>query len=445
MATYDLRQQIFCMNWISGIANRRIDTRERLQRYAHHMLHTILAHRDIKSLVGEWQVAWGPAIYQSSFLGAADNTMYVARTDPNIYVISVAGANPVSLLVDPLEAISVAQTVPWPYSIAENSGRIPSGTKLGLDVLLHNSHMESNGDKLLTFLHRISQRPIELHVAGSSLGGALSACLALALLEQKNQWDPDGNATIKVMNVAGATPGDAAFASYYDSKLGACTERLWNQKDVVPHFWAPDTIPEIPEIYSPQIPSSELIQVIVDGLTFWSSLAPGEYRQICRQTPGFPGKIIAEQKFPDVDLGKVSEALARVVLKKLTGNKEAAQWLVHLVAIAFEIILKHHIDPDSGEIVVPDEGHIREIAVPHLQTIETHLQRHKGYLGSQEINIARSLEEILAWLRHDLADFLKFLGEMVYQHIGAYAKQAGVEEFVELHLKIIRLVRRICG
>ena len=442
MAKYDLRQQVFCMNWMAGIANRQKNIQKNLQWDASQHMRAVLADRKVKELIGEWQVAWGPAVYQaipnSPLTPGSDHCMFVAKTEPNIYVISVAGSNAQeSILVDGLlESVQTEITVPWPYATAENTPSIALGTYIGVEILLTNSQMESKGGKLLTFLHSISQQPIELHVTGSSLGGALSATLALALFDQKNKWDPNGNATMKVLTVAGATPGDTNFASYYDSKLGNCTERVWNQKDIVPHFWELDMMAQIPDLYSPKIESNELIQDLVADLRGWSSLAQGNYQQICKQTPGFPGTVNTERKVLDGPLTQVSQILANLLLKKFAGSKKPASLLVSALTNIIEVILKKIINCDPAQLVDLKQDLYQEIVEPHLQTIEDHLQQHKGHLSPGELKISSWLPDAITWLHSNLPGFLHFFGELEYQHIDAYLKHMKIMEFDKRYLEI---------
>ena len=115
MAKYDLRQQVFCISWMSGIANNRTANREKLQNFANHHIQAILTDSKVRQLIGEWQIVWGPAIYQSNVSSCADNTMYIAKTAPNIYVIGVAGSNGKSKWIDWLhENLRVEQTVQCP-------------------------------------------------------------------------------------------------------------------------------------------------------------------------------------------------------------------------------------------------------------------------------------------------------------------------------------------
>lgn len=100
--------------------------------------------------------------------------------------------------------------------------------------------------------------------AGHSLGGALSPTLALEMVDRQSEWDPQGLVTVSTSPSAGPTAGNSDFATYFDSRLGSRTNRIWNQVDIVPHAWEVDMLRAIPSIYVPNIPDLRIFDVIVE-------------------------------------------------------------------------------------------------------------------------------------------------------------------------------------
>lgn len=431
MTTYSLRQQVFCLNLLSNIASSRKGNQQQLELYARQHVHAVVNDCTIAELIEKWQVAqvgWGPVVYQAHHSQYADNTMFVAKkSDSNIYVIAIAGTNPLSRFGWVTEDGEVEKTVKWPYGAPDNHLCISEGTSKGLNILLN---MEYKGEKLLQFLHRISQQPLELHVSGHSLGGALSPSLALALFDLKNQWDPNGNATIEVLPTAGATPGDTNFASYYDSKLGDHTDRIWNQKDIVPHAWELNMLAQIPDLYSPKLQPNLLIEAAVTLAEGWSSAAPGSYLHICKQTPGFPSEVNTTTPVLDASIDGVASLIVRALLNKL-GIHKPWKIVVDTLTTLTETIIKQVLHyGESGEIAISfNEDHIQGIIEPHLQAMEILLQEHKGSISPKELNHSGWWGEFFSWLRSNLSGFLEFLSEAGYQHTTAYINHLGVTDF----------------
>jgi hypothetical protein len=441
MTQYDLKRKVVCLSWLSNVASSRKDTQEILQIYARQQVLAVLADTTTRDLIGEWQVAWGPVVFQAPGSQYADNTMFVAKTDPNIYVIAIAGTDPLSRFGWVTEDGQVEKTVKWPYGTPENNPCISEGTFTGLNILLD---MEYKGEKLLQFLHTISQEPIEVHVTGHSLGGALSPSLALALVDRQNQWEPNGNATIKVLPTAGATPGDANFASYYDSKLGVSTERIWNQKDIVPHAWELDMLDRIPELYkdSPELQPNPLIRATVSLAIGWSSFAPGSYQQICKQTSGFPSEINTATAVLDAPLHAIAKLIARAGLYYI-GIHKPSKWLLASLTAIVEVILKYILhDSEHGEMAISlDEDRIQtiqEIAEPHLQALEAILQEHKGSISPKELDVRSWWKDFWDVVSSNLSGFLHFLGEAGYQHTVAYINQMEIQKFYDRFIALTK-------
>ena len=139
----------------------------------------------------------------------------------------------VSLLDASLDTVAddapVAMLMPGPDELSQEQ---PPG--IGLLELLGNL-AAGHGDSL------------ELFVTGHSKGGALAPALALFLSDTQNsdkisvpshyQWNPHGKATIHCYSFAGPTPGNSAFADYFNQQLGRNFYRYANKLDLVTHAW----------------------------------------------------------------------------------------------------------------------------------------------------------------------------------------------------------------
>ncbi|MBW4429246.1 MAG: lipase family protein [Nostoc desertorum CM1-VF14] len=240
-------------------------------------LEDLLAHRidfylkkdpKLTEFIGEWERVWGPFVYLAPppFNQYATNAIFVAKQD-NKYVISIAGTNPNSLHNWLIEDLYVAVQADWGDYAGTDPllpAKISMGTKIGLDNLLrpHPGSSTTIIDFLTDLLKEASEK-IEITVTGASLGGALSPVLALALKEKKTTWDPDGQATLKVVTFAAPTPGNLAFAQYYSLRLGNTTTRVWNSLDIVPHAWNTSLLSQLPSLYAPEISFNPLIDKYV--------------------------------------------------------------------------------------------------------------------------------------------------------------------------------------
>jgi hypothetical protein len=79
--------------------------------------------------IGEWELLWGPAIFQAPTSIFADNAMYVVRRTAETilpeYCIAIAGTNPFSIFDGIVENAWINPMQPWQYSS-------PSGRQIWL-------------------------------------------------------------------------------------------------------------------------------------------------------------------------------------------------------------------------------------------------------------------------------------------------------------------------
>ncbi|TXS95300.1 hypothetical protein FV139_05220 [Parahaliea maris] len=219
--------------------------------------------------LGDWDLAWGPGVFQAVPEAVPANTMFVAEhgSGDELFV-SIAGTNPFSAYAWLAEDFDVDETRPWTYAGGKPAGAISRGTLTGLRALqgmVPPGSNESLGGFLEGYLKR-RRKKLKLTVAGHSLGGALSPALALWLLDTQSDWDPRGLTEIDVYAYAGPSPGDAAFAGYMNQRFGPHLHRIFNPMDVVTHAWDVPGLTELKALYTPEIGRDALWDRAVDAL-----------------------------------------------------------------------------------------------------------------------------------------------------------------------------------
>lgn len=253
----------------------------------------------------QWQIVWGPAPHRLPLAIFDENLMFVVQgtQDPSQYAIVIRGTNPVSITNWVLQDFSIVRQTRWPYGGPANpSPKISIGTARGLQSLqklVPDTGLPGAGSTLYQFLASEVQRAraskLTISVTGHSLGGALSPALALWLADTQQMsdhpasppWDPGLKATLEVYPFAGPSPGDQVFASYYNSRLGARTCRVWNEFDVVPHGWEEALLRRLPTLYDPSISPGLVMRGVLWAASFLAAF--GKYQQILSETPPVQG------------------------------------------------------------------------------------------------------------------------------------------------------------
>jgi len=438
---YDNQQQIFCLSNLSNISSYFTGSKDHIQEEATKKIKAVLLDEEVKKLIGEWEVVWGPAVYQ--YDGAegldsivADNSMYIAKSKDDSksdhYVIAIAGANRRSWYAWMVESLLVGETKLWnngqPWtdtSQDQKKGiRVSVGTSRGIQILYEE--MQSSDKKfLLDYLKDLTSsasKPISIKITGHSLGNVLSSTLALSLMDRRSEWDSGDNVTLSVSPSGGPTAGNEQFALYYDNNLGGVTNRIWNKLDVVPYAWQQNLLEQISTLYDPNIQPNALINLFVD---FAKSLSKdGEYQQICQNQNGFNigYNIAAENNLINSSIDALSKWLAKLIVDALNLDKDLINVIAEAIASLIQILIPNS---DSGKTI--SNQAINEIDVkPYIEKIIAELERKKSDLNTSELR--NNLTRIVTL--QNLLDFLKYLSQANYQHNDAYIEYLNVSEFI---------------
>ena len=270
-----------------------------------------LAEPQTVAEIGRWEIDWGPVVLQLTDYGQDINAYYGVRSvdDPSKVVLAISGTNPASAFDWLVEDGFVFQQVSWPGALGSDpDAKLALGTALGLNLLLQGkpkAEVVKPNVGMMAWLRGLTdQGPVKVSVCGHSLGGALSPALGLWLMDTQgspNQWDPAGTSEVAVYPFAGPTPGNPAFSSYYDTKLGGVTRRWWNHYDIVPNAWAQSQLQSIPELYVPDIGRDPVIEGLADAARALAHQG-GDYEHVRGDIAPFPAQVAADKInpiFPD--------------------------------------------------------------------------------------------------------------------------------------------------
>ena len=261
---YDKAQQIFTLSLFSNFANYKVGECKELEKDFTQVLDDLLSSTAITALIGDWQVVWGPSIYQEPhhLVPVADNAMYVAKNENKTYVVAIAGTNPYSMHGIFTEDLKVKEQKPWRGDPA--LGLVASGTRSAISAL---TKLDSGtGDSTYSISEFLKREEIEnLVVTGHSLGGTLAPVMATWLAEEQKITPWSSTPRIETYASAGASPGDSTFAATIEGVLGKeFIFRIWNLMDVVPHAWVESLLSEVKDLYEPNIKPDLLVKALVD-------------------------------------------------------------------------------------------------------------------------------------------------------------------------------------
>lgn len=437
--TYNRLQQIFAINWLSNTLSDLKGDASKFDQSGYQSVTNILNDSETKSLIGEWELVWGPHTYcnkPKDTKAVVDNTMLLVKSAAtNTYILAIAGTNPISSYGWLTEDFQTNVAVDWPFSSDANTGKISQGTNIGLQKLL-NMPFEVTASgfpkpevHIVDFLKAINKEGIsqtELIVTGHSLGGALSASLALALKNMQTaevsvagvgdnigNWDPDEKFVVSALPSAGATPGDTVFAAYYDKELAARTIRIWNHIDVVPHGWQEDMLKAVPSLYSPAIPSNFAIEALAEIALKNSKKSGATYYQIMEEIGPLDGKV---------NTGIINKDEIESLIDSL-GEDEVTRFI--------ELILKA-IAPKYKWLdgIIDLWAHkLAEVIVAYLSgNISSEIQKLIDGLP----DLAR---EGLKDLYKEFNGLMLFMVQLGYQHVQAYIEFMGIPCFTDVMKK----------
>ncbi len=423
---YDVLQQVFSLGWLANVASDKTGTSAQLQADAAAAINRVLTNPAVIALIGTYETAWGPVVYQfpggdgKPASNVADNLMYVAKTATATgvrYVVAIAYTNPISWFDWLVEDLSVSQMAPWPGA---PGAMISAGANTGLGIL---QGMTSHGQSLTAFLQEAVQgagAAVDVVTCGHSLGGTLSPLLALSLAQQQGQpsgWDQSRRAVVSAVPSAGFSPGNLAFANYYESVLGLRTTRLWNRIDMVPSSYNPDSVRHIPYLYYPYIVPNALVRLNCE-LSLAMAAASGQtYYQYNRNTPPLPGQVqlgVASFLFnlSSEVRSKLAARLEQAIATRFGLSSPAVAGLQGIIDAVMADFLSRWAGGAAGAISAA-----RQTAV----NFRSRLGTAAGRLGS-------ALDDIIA----EIEGMIVFYAEALVQHLVAYPQLLGVTEFVAL-------------
>ncbi len=413
-------QIIFSLNSVANSPSGQQGTVQELERFARNVVTQTFANQEVHQLIGRWSLVWGPAVYQAQGSKVADNSMYVAQCldEPDRFVIAISGTNPISIYGWIHEDFIINPLQPWTYSTGcPSQAKISNGTKIGLDNLLK---MRSGGRTLMEYLKEQRDMGV-VTVTGHSLGGALSPALALALKNLQPQWNPASNVTINVMPTAGPTPGNKAWADYYDTQLGSTTERIWNELDIVPHAWELDMLSAIPKLYEPYIPATDIVSLFV-SLAQKNSTKAGDMWQIhhdteCRSWHIDPSKTTAGIMVAIFRYLQESDLLEKIAKSHSSGSFTAADKEKNRVFL-YDLIEEVGCRKSSDAVEYGD--------LPYIARHYRMSRRHDG--TDKQLPDESSAKQLI--------DLVAFISQAIYQHTTAYAEILETESFEHLYNSI---------
>lgn len=272
-----------------------------------------LVTQKLNEIGGDWEVVWGPGIYQVRTGVTPTNVMYVAHSPSREeYFVSIAGTNPNSLYSWICQDFYVSKVVAWPYGNAGTGVNISAGTWDGLQALQGmkpEATLPGAGTTLIDFLKSLTLRgkSFKLVTGGHSLGGALSPTACLWLADTATEWDPGYVVSeFQTWPFAGPTAGTQRFANYSNRRIPN-TNRTHNLLDIVPHAWEKDTMAELKDVYTPQIPASTPVAAairVAQLLPLWH-----KYTQINNNDNPLDGSIDDSLVGPDPTKNYMVQAL----------------------------------------------------------------------------------------------------------------------------------------
>jgi len=226
----------------------------------------------LASLLPDEEVVWGPALHQPwpDFPGDAtqlsDALAFMCRNrSSGDLTVVFRGTNPLSAAEWLFQDFMVQGADSWKRVCpgpAPEAALVSRGTAsaLGLRLALRPAAglpgADRNfGEALLWAAEESAALDTALRFTGHSLGGLLAQVAALYLLDSLSPADllkPASRPAFEVLGFAAPTAGNAAFASWLDSRVPRNT-RYANDLDAVTHAWETPAFGNLPVLYEPWI------------------------------------------------------------------------------------------------------------------------------------------------------------------------------------------------
>ena len=246
-----IQQQVYCLAIEICAAATQTGDSATLEAYLQAQLQDLLSNPDFNN-GDDWQIVWGPAVWQAPFSTFSDQAAAVCyNSSQNTYVVPVSATNPrapYNVFFEDLAAVP-DYMVPLPGGKA---GKVTVGNYAGLQALLS---LSAGGTSLADFLSSAAGTSDSLVFCGHSLGGGLTPLLAYTLYPQGTSGS--GWANVYTYPTAGPTTADATFASAFNAAypvVAGSGYQMWNANqynahDLVPNAWAGgDTAPGLSQI-----------------------------------------------------------------------------------------------------------------------------------------------------------------------------------------------------
>lgn len=236
-----IQQQVYCLAIKICAAATQTGDSTALAAYLQTELEDLLSNADFNN-GDDWQIVWGPAVWQAPFSTFSDQAAAVCyNSTQNTYVVPISATNPnapYNVFFEDLAAMP-HYMVPVPGG---NAGNVTVGNYAGLQALLS---LEAGGKSLADFLTGVAGTSDTLVFCGHSLGGGLTPLLAWTLYPKGTSGSGWGN--VYTFPTAGPTTADADFASAFNAAYPIVTGsgyEMWNANqynahDLVPNAWAP--------------------------------------------------------------------------------------------------------------------------------------------------------------------------------------------------------------
>ena len=253
-----IQQQVYCLAIKICAASTQTGDPASLTTYLQSQLQNLLDDPDFNN-GDDWQIVWGPAIWQAPFSDFSDQAAAVCyNSSQNVYVVPVSATNPnapYNVFFEDLAAVPH-----YMVPVGGNAGNVTVGNFAGLQALLS---LEANGTGLQDFLGKTANASDTLVFCGHSLGGGLTPLLAYRLYPEGTSGSGWGN--VYTYPTAGPTTADAGFASAFNAAYpvtaaGNAPYQMWNANqynahDLVPNAWAEgSSAPGLEQITSGVLP-----------------------------------------------------------------------------------------------------------------------------------------------------------------------------------------------